>query len=111
MRFVKRESNGQPIFYGVRRTTLEERYQKPNFLYGGLNEEPNILVMFRNVDDSKAAERADKIGSTHEVRMDFYDAHTRQHYGWLQNDGGMAYIEANRSHYDPTERKFKFYYI
>ncbi|KAJ5506921.1 hypothetical protein N7453_005878 [Penicillium expansum] len=111
LRFFKRDSNGQPIFYGVRRTTLEERYQKPNFLYGGLNEEPNVWVMFRNVNDSEATERADKIGSTNEVRMDFYDAHTRQHYGWLQNNGGMAYIEANRSHYDPMERKFKFYYV
>lgn len=111
MRFVKRDSNGQRLIYGVRRTTLEERYQEPNYLYGGLYEEPNVLVMFRNVEDDKAAGRADKICSTDQVRMDFYDARTREHIGWLQNDGVIAYIETGWSLNNPSERKFKFYYI
>ncbi|KOS36786.1 hypothetical protein ACN38_g12446 [Penicillium nordicum] len=111
MRFVKRDSNGQRLIYGVRRTTLEERYQEPNYLYGGLYEEPNVLVMFRNVEDETAAGRADKICSTDQVRMDFYDARTREHIGWLQNDGVIAYIETGWSLNNPSERKFKFYYI
>ncbi|KAJ5945037.1 hypothetical protein N7516_005205 [Penicillium verrucosum] len=111
MRFVKRDSNGQRLIYGVRRTTLEERYQKPNYLYGGLYEEPNVLVMFRNVEDDTAAGRADKICSTDQVRMDFYEARTREHIGWLQNDGVIAYIETGWSRNNPSERKFKFYYI
>ncbi|KAJ9489948.1 hypothetical protein VN97_g3318 [Penicillium thymicola] len=116
MRFVKRDTDGQRMIYGIRRTTLEERYQKANYLYAGLNEESNVLVMFRNVEDDNtakrpdafsfvsrlylmdAAGRADKIHSTSHIRMDFYDARTRKHIGWLKKTTGIS----------PTLRRVSF---
>ncbi|CAI7566925.1 unnamed protein product [Penicillium pancosmium] len=111
MRFFKRDSTDKPVFYGVRRTKLDERYLKENYLYGGLNEEPNILVDFRNVHDSDAAERGDTIKSTHLVRIDFYDAHTKEHIGWLKNDPDIASIQAHRNELVPKERGFIFHYV
>ncbi|KAE8372996.1 hypothetical protein BDV26DRAFT_285490 [Aspergillus bertholletiae] len=123
LRFSQRDkATGKRTFYSVRRTTKAEHYQNENVLYAGLNEDPNVVVMFRKMTkrvsngrdiyevDDDAGVRADKIGTHDFVRLDFYDANTKEHIGWLQNNGGICTLQ-KYTDLRPEERTFKFMYV
>jgi hypothetical protein len=110
----------QNEIYSVRRTTHAEHYQNENVLYAGLNEEANVLVVFRKMipdpnskigeymSDPVADERAATICPNDFVRIDFYDIQSREHLGWLQNNPGVAVL---RKDSDATGRSFRLGYI